>query len=498
MSSNNCFLKNENKNKSSKKNEYLEHNIPLRRSSRLKKKYNNNDNHDDELHQKIVPYKKRENIKNHIWSYNTYKCSNPLSTMVRQNSAKSYINPNPGPDNFFNAELVLSQIFESKNDYDIHLKCKEIQNYLKFLHPNNVLDSYNFDINQIQIIQGEKNIDKLNNNHVTFILTAAPNFDCFCENICSTENCIHPVYRCDYIKKCLKCDIQSDEHIYIVMNVSDYKNKTFLKLLNLDDVKEIFNKISIILIPNGPKCAGYTRSWCVFLAGNLKQIENKFIWIRDDRRKLIPIIKNTINFKKDFVDKSLLELKDGVIYSPRGDMIWKKTGRPINPLFKRWSQINQIICATYNTFKIINKLIVYPQGPILEDYAFNILMMESGFKCSDLGIDIGITTKKSLVSLARKDDTKKKYVFNLYDSDDLRNRAIRMSQIVRKYICLKSFVDGHISLELLYFLENNTNNKEPGTFFTFSNKIGNQGGGQTHALSVMYMIQEEKNKLFNK
>lgn len=514
MSSNNYFLKNE--NKLSKKNKWFTNSISLRRSSRLKTKNNNHDdnnyddnNHDDNNHDdnnniknKIIPYKKnkkKKDSKNHIWRYNIYKPSNTTSILVRQNSAENYINPNPVPMHFFNAQLVLSYIFESKNNYDINLKCYEIHNYIRFLHPNNVLDSYFFDINQIQIIKGEKNIKKLNNNHVTFVLTSAPNFNCFCKNICSTEFCTHPIDRCNYIKECLENDIQSDEHIYIVMNVSDYENKTFLRLLNLDNTKEIFNKISIIIIPNGSKCAGYTRSWCVFLAGYLEETLNKFIWIRDDRRKLIPIKNNTIDYDKKIVDKSLLniKLKDGVIYSPRGDIIWKKNGLPRKPRLQRWSQINQIICATNKTFKIINKLIVYPQGPILEDYAFNILMMESGFKCSDLGINIGITTKKSLISLARKDDTKNKYVLNLYDSDDLRNRAIRMSQIIRKYMSLKSFVDGHINLELLYFLENYTNDKS-GNIFKFSNKTNSQGGGQTHALSVMHMIQEEKNKLFNK
>jgi hypothetical protein len=308
--------------------------------------------------------------------------------------------------------------------------------------------------------------------HITFVLTAKSDDD----------------RRCTFIKECLLSDLETDDHVYVVMTEQDY-NPAYLEKIGLSDLSNISDRLCIIVIPKGVRTAGYTRSWCVYLASILDVTDDTTIWIRDDRRKVVPIKGKRI---KGILNKSSLSIAHGTIYSPKGSMSFRK-GQKVNPEEGSWCKINQIVCATKKTWRIIQAITTYPQGPILEDYFFSLILYEAGFQCSDLGRKFAINTPANLESIARPGDTDGEIIQYPYQDLQIIELAIQMARGVSPAILL----DNATNLRPIFDKEGWASFKiQIGTTkssWTFTNKPGAQGGGQTHAIAMLYMIQREKN-----
>jgi hypothetical protein len=248
--------------------------------------------------------------------------------------------------------------------------------------------------------------------HVVFVLTSA------------SED--HD--RCKYIKECLeKDDNDNMDEIHIVMAARDYNNKTYLCAIGLSDMSSKKNVI-IHVVPDGPKTAGYTRSWCVYLASTLDCSEETVIWIRDDRRCIYPARgKRRARLSND--DNSTLKEKTasmknvdlnggvlhGIVYSPIGQMANCKS---FDTTYGDWTSLNQVYCCTARTWQLIQKLMTYPQGPILEDYYFARLLHDAGFTCADMGNKV-VKRTGDCESNARPGDTGKRIYKLPYDDQQM-------------------------------------------------------------------------------
>jgi len=246
-----------------------------------------------------------------------------------------------------------------------------------------------------------------------------------------------------------------------------------------------------VIIPDGPKTAGYTRSWCVYLGSTNEHFnDNTNIWIRDDRRKLVRItgshIEKKLQLNKN--EQGAANLEHGTIYSPRGCMAWKKKKTIIDRVQGDWCRINQIVCATKKTWRIIQNITTYPQGPIFEDYFFSLILYEAGFNCSDLGRPFGIHTPSGLESIARPDDTGIAIIECPYNDEDKIRLAIQMARGIAPAISFNGFDSGFVSFTITIGDED-----RDGANWIFTNRPGAQGGGQTHTIAMLYMLQQEKN-----
>ena len=310
-------------------------------------------------------------------------------------------------------------------------------------------------------------------NHITYVLTSA-----------SID-----LTRCNFVNKCWNQDLKTDDKVYIVIAQRDYNNTEYLQAIGLNDLSMISSRLNIIVIPDGPKTAGYTRSWCIYLASINDCSDNTAIWIRDDRRQVVPIISNRINIKKlktSFKSKLIeYKLDENIVYSPRGEMVWKKKNTPVNKITEKWNQLTQVLCASKQTWKSIQCKICYPQGPILEDYFYSQILCDANYNCSDFGRKIGINTLDSLLSSARPGDTSSDYISDLYPNDpECKELAIQMAYGIAPALKNISWdKEGHIHLSLKI-----GNSKS----WEFTNKPGAQGGGQTHAMAVLYMLYDKK------
>lgn len=339
------------------------------------------------------------------------------------------------------------------------------------------LFDYTFDINLTREYNGKIESYKQKINNITFVLTSASK----------------DIKRCNYIKDSIIKNLMSDDHVFVVMAERDYESKTFLKSIGLDDLTSVINRLSIIVIPNGPQTAGYTRSWCVYLASQIDVDDNVLIWIRDDRRNVVPLGSN-IKKKKGNGRKKIgivsshydtfksnlhAHVSHGTVYSPNNSLIWKKNmSRFDNWKETNWTKTNQVICATKKTWVEINKKISYPQGPILEDHAFSFLLHTSGFKCSTMGKFIGIETLRGLESIARPNDTKKQIIKCPYKKKEIIHKAVEMASIlllaIKKYTINGNYINFTISIG--------------DDTIIISNKPDTQGGGQTQCIAILWML----------
>lgn len=335
--------------------------------------------------------------------------------------------------------------------------------------------SYDFNLCQCEIYSGKIwNPVITKRGHITYVLTSS--------SIDSS--------RCNFVNKCWNNDLKTDDEVWIVMAQRDYSNVEYLEAIGLNDLSQVSSRLHIVVIPNGPKTAGYTRSWCVFLASIHHCSNDIAIWIRDDRRQVVPIVGNRIDsraLETSFKPKlEKLALEANTVYSPRGVMIWKKQNAPRDKVSGKWNQLTQVLCATKQTWNSIQSITCYPQGPILEDYFFSRILNDAGFNCSDMGKKLGIHTPPGLSSSARPGDTCSNYINSLYPNDpECEKLAIQMAFGIAPALEEITW-DGedHIQLSL------KIGDSEP---WKFSNKPGTQGGGQTHAVAVLYMLQYQKN-----
>lgn len=365
--------------------------------------------------------------------------------------------------------------------------CAEIRK--KLFDANRQLPTYKFDLCLVSFNYGIIECQQINSNSITFILT------------CQTND----QKRCRFIRQCIEADLETDDFVYVVMAERDY-NLEYLETIGLNNLQLKPNKLCIAVIPNGLKTAGYTRSWCVYLSSVLQVPDTVNIWIRDDRRKVVAI-KNgkkssSIDNKKTIRQlKNRLELVHGTIYSPNSGMIWKHltSSRNRENVWEtgKWSGLAQVLCATKKTWRMIQNITVYPQGPIFEDYYFSQILFEAGFKCSTMGKKIGIHTLGGLKSIARPGDTENEVIKCPYKTIEHIDKAIEMAKGIIPSIKKYNIDDGYYSFTLSVgensISENcdtKSNKKKNNNFFPFSNKPGAQGGGQTHTIVMMWMLQQ--------
>ena len=177
--------------------------------------------------------------------------------------------------------------------------------------------------------------------------------------------------------------------------------------------KERPSNVHVVIVPNGPKTAGYTRSWCFFLASH--HIDDAIVVIRDDRRfirpakrsgvgKIVPNSNPAITLRDRF-DNIASKLKDGVFYYPTPP---QGTAKGNEFRVDDWPRLNQVYVGLVSTFKTFQKLTGgYPQGPILEDYLAAKLAYDAKLHCSSLGRFICKGTDGKCESLARPKDVSK-------------------------------------------------------------------------------------------
>ena len=250
--------------------------------------------------------------------------------------------------------------------------------------------------------------------HVVFVLTSAS----------------EDVARCEYIKKCLEKDVKNMDEIHVVMAARDYNKNSYLCAIGLSDMR-LKKNVIIHVVPDGPKTAGYTRSWCVYLASTLDCSEETVIWIRDDRRCIYPakgrlnsilsntdkitLKKKTASMKNIDLNGGLMGVLHGIVYSPIGQMAHCKS---FATTYGNWKSLNQVYCCTARTWQLIQKLMTYPQGPILEDYYFARLLHDAGFECADMANKV-VKRTSDCESNARPGDTGKRIYKLPYDDQQM-------------------------------------------------------------------------------
>ena len=94
------------------------------------------------------------------------------------------------------------------------------------------------------------------------------------------------VKRCDYIKKLLVEDVGNFDDVIVVMAERDWANTEYCRAIGVQGEDKL-QKVHVIRVPNGPKTAGYTRSWCFYLATFLTN-DDATVVVRDDRRFIRP------------------------------------------------------------------------------------------------------------------------------------------------------------------------------------------------------------------
>ena len=215
-----------------------------------------------------------------------------------------------------------------------------------------------------------------------------------------------------YINKLLKEDAINFDTIIVVMAQQDWRNANYCVDIGVLG-KERPSNVHVVIVPNGPKTAGYTRSWCFFLASH--HIDDAIVVIRDDRRfirpakrsgvgKIVPNSNPAITLRDRF-DNIASKLKDGVFYYPTPP---QGTAKGNEFRVDDWPRLNQVYVGLVSTFKTFQKLTGgYPQGPILEDYLAAKLAYDAKLHCSSLGRFICKGTDGKCESLARPKDVSK-------------------------------------------------------------------------------------------
>ena len=215
-----------------------------------------------------------------------------------------------------------------------------------------------------------------------------------------------------YINKLLKEDAINFDTIIVVMAQQDWSNANYCVDIGVLG-KERPSNVHVVIVPNGPKTAGYTRSWCFFLASH--HIDDAIVVIRDDRRfirpakrsgvgKIVPNSNPAITLRDRF-DNIASKLKDGVFYYPTPP---QGTAKGNEFRVDDWPRLNQVYVGLVSTFKTFQKLTGgYPQGPILEDYLAAKLAYDAKLHCSSLGRFICKGTDGKCESLARPKDVSK-------------------------------------------------------------------------------------------
>ena len=443
-----------------------------------KRKYNN---HNDIFKfnwtlSKVYAYlnKLKENPR---LSQDNFEYEEDTSSLLVQNNLKDFI---PIHISVANLNRILIQsllehtltIDEKKIIYEEIIRNLE---YSKIILP----EHYNFDSQSPELILGEgisESFNPVHQVHITFILTASSN----------------SIERCNFIKECLIKDLQTDQRIYIVMAQQDYNDKSFLERIGIDDILKVPNKIGIYIIPDLVRTAGYTRSWCIYLASVLKESSDTIIWIRDDRRGLYPGVSNNeqTRIRTLIANKSGFNYKHGTIYSPNGQRVTN-----IELSEGDWNKINQVICATKKTWEMIASITTYPQGPIFEDYYFSFILYEAGFTCSNLGPEIKIYTT-SCESLARPGDNSSKYIKCPYYCIKTIELALQMARGVAPTI---TYVEPSVRynkrrIQHAYFGIKIGTSPDSYVICNDPKLAKNGGGGQIHTIIFLWMLQQIKNK----
>jgi hypothetical protein len=245
------------------------------------------------------------------------------------------------------------------------------------------------------------------------------------------------VRRCDYITELWNKDVNNFDWVVIVMARRDFQNDEYCERIGLH--ADLPNNFRVFVIPDGPKTAGYTRSWCFYLATLLPNTETR-VCIRDDRRWVFAAKKRRSGSLAEQPAKTVKEMLidpegnwrivHNTIYSPICGMATTTNV----PAVGKWSQVNQALFATVSTLRLFHERKGwYPQGPILEDYCATKMYFECGFTCSTLGPWVGKRTLGGCTSLARQGDSTGEVNF-LHYSDAVLELALDMARRLKPEI----------------------------------------------------------------
>lgn len=372
---------------------------------------------------------------------------------------------------------LLSRILKNPDGKDYSRLCAEIRDNLT-KNGIELPNEYKYSLDMLTIISGKKE-DNSTPNIITYVLTCAPpSPSSKVTRLHLRERQLYTL-RCEYVRKCWSEDLIRS-NVCIVMSQSDYENMRFLSGIGLSKLENWSSRLKIAIIPDGIRTAGNTRSWCIWLAS--REAPDTICCIRDDRRRLVTIIGNKSDETKNV--KLDVKLEHGCVYSPRGELSWKSKNKPSTPTKNNFLKTTQVLCATALTLKIFLDIIKsYPNGPILEDHLSAMYDFLIGFESSDFGGSIGIITNHQIVSIARKDDTK--IISAPYSKKIDIGLAIQMARRLFPAVEKISFDEnGYASFTIKLGSEK----------VTFSNKPGGCGGGQTHTIAMLYMLQNMKNQ----
>jgi hypothetical protein len=394
--------------------------------------------------------------------------------LCRKERRKGQVGLIPPKDAIRAGERKLSPIFEPFLKRKAALKRLEERlppRVYTVLEP--LIGSFNENSVSIQGLKAKKFFAGKDMKTATFVLTART----------SDEK------RIDAIVKALELDVDREGMVFIVSAMRD--SDFVLDLISRIDVSKR-HKLHPVKIPDGPKSAGYTRSWCFYLASLIPS--KATVIVRDDRRLIWTAKRSNrviqMNHKNPWDEqwpkfikalwKSHDPNKPSQDHIPRGMWVTFTPQRGTRNLGKTiWPLLNQAYMANAQTFRDLQKIGGYPQAPVFEDYLAATLMHKvCGFVCMTAGRFYCKRTIAGCESLARPGDSTGdfKSLENVYD-------PIQLEMALRATCALHRMHSMVLSQDRLTFTVADTTQ----TFV----KGNRKGGGTVHFLLAQWVLTRE-------